>query len=381
MTRLANFILENVDQIIEEWEAFTHDLPVTGNQTRSIIRNRSREILAFIAKDMGTSQSQLQQKTKSRGGKHRESNSPDTAAEIHGALRLEDGFDIMQVVSEYRALRGSVIRLWMKDLEVVNESRLPDLIRFNEAIDQAVAESVTRFTKNLDTSKDLFLGILGHDLRNPLGVISMSAYLLKLKGPLNEKQDAFAMQIEGSAARLGEIITDLLDLTRARLGSGIPVEERPMNFADEAQRIVEEMRILHPTRSILMGTEGPMDGQGDPARIKQALSNLLGNAIQYSEEGSPITVTVKGNESSIDLSVHNMGKPIPASAINTIFESLVRGPDGDIEKRKASTNLGLGLYIAKMIVKAHGGDLSVRSDKATGTVFTAHFPLVSNSGS
>jgi signal transduction histidine kinase len=81
-----------------------------------------------------------------------------------------------------------------------------------------------------------------------------------------------------------------------------------------------------------MKTEGSVDGQGDPARIKQALSNLLGNAIQYSEEGSPITVTIKGNESNIGLSVHNIGKPIPASAINTIFESLVRGPDGDIEK-------------------------------------------------
>jgi signal transduction histidine kinase len=152
------------------------------------------------------------------------------------------------------------------------------------------------------------------------------------------------------------------------------IEKQTMNFGDTAHKIVEEMRALHPTTSILSKITGEVEGRGDPARIEQALSNLVGNAIQYGQKGTPITVTVAGETQNISLSVHNMGMPIPDSATTTIFDSLVRGSDGDSAQRKSSLNLGLGLYITKMIVLSHDGYLSVASSEVEGTAFTARFP-------
>jgi signal transduction histidine kinase len=371
---LADFIRENTEQIIREWEAFAKSLPPAEKMTKSMLRDHVHEILTFIARDMDTYQSEAQQIIKSQGNKDKNTSPLDRAAEIYGALRLESGFDIVQMVSEYRALRASVIKLWTKQSKGIHEDQIPDLIRFNEAIDQALAESVSRFTKDLDASKNLFLGILGHDLRNPVGAIVMSAQLIKLKGPLNEIQAALAAQIEDSASRVSEMVTDLLDLTRARLGAGIPVEKQQINFDEVVQKIVEETRAHHIEQAISLGSTGRTEGQGDPARIKQVVSNLLGNAIQYGRKNALIIVSLSRSADGIILSVHNQGTPIPASAINTIFDSLVRGPDGDIDKRRNSTSLGLGLYIAKMIVLAHGGELSVISTEADGTTFTATFP-------
>jgi signal transduction histidine kinase len=375
MNRLADFIELNVQAIIGEWETFAQSLPpAMGKMTRDALRDHLPEILSFIAKDMKTSQTKSEQVIKSHGETFKDESLPDTAAETHGALRLEFGFDIMQMASEYRALRASVTKLWMKTIKEPQEYHLLDAIRFNEAIDQALAESITRFTNNLDASKDLFLGILGHDLKNPLGAITMSAHLINKKGPLNDLQKLLSEQITDSAERIGKIVTDLLDLTRARLGSGIPVQKQTMNFGETTNKIVEEIKVRHPDRTILFEVTGNVKGEGDTARIEQVISNLCGNAIQYGQADTPITVVVKQEAETITISVHNLGKPIPASAIATIFDSLVRGPDGDIQQRTGSTNLGLGLYIAKMIVISHRGDLSVKSNDADGTTFTASFP-------
>lgn len=370
MDRLTDFVRNNMDPIIAEWETFARSLPPGCKMTRETLRDHIRGILNFIAKDIATSQSESQQTKKSQGDV-KSTSVADTSAEIHGVLRLESGFDIMEMVSEYRALRASVTKLWTRALGQISETELLDLIRFNEAIDQALAESVLSFTKNLDASKDLFLGILGHDVRNPLGAISMSAELLKIKGPLNEQQNVLMTQIKRGASRINEMVGVLLDLARARLGSGIPIQKQAMNFGSVAQTIVEEMRVLHPTRKFVLEVLGNVPGQGDPARINQVLSNLLGNAVQYGLKEGTITVSAAAGAQWIELSVHNRGKPIPVAAIPTIFDSLVRGQGSD---KNESTNLGLGLYIAKIIVGAHGGDLSVVSTETEGTTFTARFP-------
>jgi hypothetical protein len=156
MKRLANFINDHADEIIAEWESFAESLPpaTAGKMSRKALLDHSREILAFIAKDISSTQSDAEQKTKSHGGNLKPAFTPETAAEIHGALRLEDGFDVMQMASEYRALRASVIRLWIKKSNQMDESQLLDLIRFNESVDQALAESIAYFTKSLDASKE-----------------------------------------------------------------------------------------------------------------------------------------------------------------------------------------------------------------------------------
>jgi len=374
MTRLAEFIKDNMNVIIDEWEKFAHSIPTGApKMTRIALRDHLPEILAFIARDITTDQSHEEQKLKSQGGRDSTVSSPDTAAEIHGVLRLENGFDIKQMISEFRALRASVTKLWIKQSKVLAEDQLTDLIRFNEAIDQSLAESVSRFTKDLDASKDLFLGILGHDIRNPLGAISMSATLLK-RAPLNDLQSKLTQQIQESSSRIQEIVSHLLELTKARLGAKIPLLKEPVNFEEITEKIIAEVQIMFPEREIILNVDGNVNAQADIARFEQVLSNLIGNSMQYGEKDLPVTVRIKENPTYIRLSVHNMGQPIPSATLTTIFDSLVRGSDDEADSYEKSANLGLGLYIVKSIVKAHGGEMSVVSTKDQGTTFTADFP-------
>jgi len=276
-----------------------------------------------------------------------------------------------QMVSEYRALRASVTKLWGAQLSRATNERIEDLIRFNEAIDQAMTESISYYSKKLDRSRNLFLGILGHDLRNPIGAMLMSAQLIAKISVFDERQKMLISQIVMSADRATTILDQLVDLTRARLGSGMQIIRMPMDMAFASRQLVEEMRALHPGRTFTLEISGNTEGEWDKPRIGQVLSNLIGNAVQYGFRDQPISVTVKGGPKEVWLSVHNEGIPIPKEAIGVIFDSLIRGDSADGD---SSTNLGLGLYITKEIVSAHGGTVGVTSSEKNGTTFTARLP-------
>ena len=181
--RLAHFIRENADAITEEWEKFAGTLnPDSDDKSPRALRNHIKYILAFITDDLQTPQSSSEQIEKSHGKKAK---APEhSPAETHAAIRLAGGFDMDQMVSEYRALRASVIKLWGARLAEPTLIDFSDLIRFNEAVDQELTESINHYTKKTTESKDLFLGILSHDLRNPLGSITMSAALTLKIGAL-----------------------------------------------------------------------------------------------------------------------------------------------------------------------------------------------------
>jgi len=370
--RLADFIHENTKQIAGEWETFARTLtPAANDMTPLALRDHIQEILAFIVSDINSPETSLEQIEKSQGGKERTSAS--TAAETHAALRLAGGFDIDQMVSEYRALRASVIKLWSRANTQMNSTDIIDLIRFNESIDQELAESVSHYTQKVSYSKDLFMGILSHDLRNPLNVISMSAQMLLGMGAVNERQTILTKQICESTSRITQIVNDLLDVTRARFGSGLPVIRAPMDMGFVSRQLVHEMQAAYPARTILLETSGDLQGEWDKARIGQVLSNLMGNAVQYSFKESSIDVMVKGGLEEVVLSVHNQGVPIPPEKFGTLFVSLTRAvtDEGD---HPMEVNLGLGLYITEEIVVSHGGTIDVTSSKEDGTTFTARFP-------
>jgi len=369
--RLADFIHENTEQIVSEWSTFARTLtPAANHMTPLALRDHIQEILTFIVNDIKSPETSLEQIEKSQGGK--EKSSATTAAETHAALRLAGGFDIDQMVSEYRALRASVIKLWSAHTEMNNVDVI-DLTRFNESIDQELAESVSHYTKKVSYSKDLLMGILSHDLRTPLGAISMSSQLMLNMGGLGERQTLLAKQIFDSAFRITAIINDLLDVTRARFGSGLPVIRTPMDMGFIAKQLVDEMRVANPTRTINLEVSGEVKGEWDKARIGQVFSNLIGNAIQYSFKDSPIAVTIKGTPEEVILFVHNRGIPIPPEKIGTIFDSLTRAVTDEGDHPEA-VNLGLGLYITQEIVDSHGGTIDVISTEDDGTTFTARFP-------
>lgn len=174
--RLSAFILANREPILADWEAFARTCtPAAVPMDIEALRDHAGEMLAVIAADLDTPQGGEAQAQKSKGMAPADDGAEATAAEEHGAGRAESGFTIEQMVSEYRALRASVIRLWSKSRGELGPRDLVDLTRFNEAIDQSLAESVTRYTQELDQSKEMFLAILGHDLRTPLGAVLTSA--------------------------------------------------------------------------------------------------------------------------------------------------------------------------------------------------------------
>lgn len=372
--RLADFIRANIDSIVEEWVRFAQTrTPASENMTHLALQDHIVELLTFIADDLESAQTQNEQVQKSRGLGIAQGEFTRSAAEIHAALRLSDGFNIDQMVSEYRALRASVVKQWTAVNQALSATDLEDMTRFNEAVDQAMTESVAEYTKMINQSRDLFLGVLGHDLRNPIGAAWMAAKSMANRGAADSKETMLAGQIAATMERATSILNDLLELTRSAFGSEIPLVRASINLDELGAQLIEEARTLSKDRQIELTVFGNTHGEWDRSRMGQVFSNLIGNALQYSPRNSPISVTVKGERDHVLISVHNDGDPIPLDKQKTIFNSLTRASDG-ISLGLGSTNLGLGLFIAHKIVSAHGGTISVKSALQAGTTFTVILP-------
>ncbi len=375
--RLADFIRENKQPIIAEWESFARTLSPAVNMTAFQLRDHIEQILSFISEDLESPQTARQQISKSHG-ENDSVDFKDSAAEIHGNIRHDEGFDIVQMVSEYRALRSSVIILWTKANRTLSDEDVVDLTRFNESIDQALAESVGKFTQKVDYSKDLLLGVLGHDIRSPLGAMNMSAQLIPRVGTLNDKQLELTSQIVNSGTRISNIISTLLDLTRARAGTGLPILKVPMDIGIICRKVIDEIEIQHPDRTILLEITGDVQGEWDITRIGQLFSNLIGNAVQYGTKTVPIDVLIKGDPLGVTISIHNAGDPIPPNQLTTLFNSFTRGESDGNKSGEDISNLGLGLFISKEIVMAHEGTIKVFSNEQQGTIFSVRLPRVSH---
>lgn len=285
-------------------------------------------------------------------------------------LRAKSGFDINQLAAEYRALRASVLRLWMDECRP-DGSELDDTIRFNEAIDQAVAESLGFFSAQVEQGRNLLLGMLGHDMRSPLNtILTTASYLAALNA--GEQVTAAASRLIRSGASMKALLDDLVDFNRTKLGLGITIS--PMNadlvtlIADE----LEQLRGAHPGRQVELVTAGDTQGHWDGPRLQQLLRNLVTNAIKYGAPDAPVRVTVNGEESEVRLEVTNRGPAIEQAIMDQIFDPLRRGTDhGD--RPSADAGLGLGLYIVREVTLAHGGQVAAHSGNGE-TVFTVRLP-------
>lgn len=373
--RLSDFMLSHRKQILSEWDAFARSrLPVTDTMGRTEVRDHASGMLEAIAADLNTPQSKSEQADKSEGKSDANPDpaTPDTAAQSHGAARADSGFTVEQMVSEYRALRATVIRLWIDAAGELARKDLDDLVRFNEAIDQALAESTSRFTQDLDQSKEIFLAMLGHDLRTPLGAIIGSAHVMVNSKELPETLLKSASLVLNSGQRMNALVGDLLDFTRSRLGRGIPIVRADMDIAKVSRQTVDEIAALHPQRVVKFEATGELQGQWDGARVSQALSNVINNAVQHGSAKTPINVTIRGDADEVRLTVQNRGPVIPANQLDKIFDPMHR-IEGD-KPVAPRDNLGLGLYITERIVAAHGGTIGVESSEENGTTFTIHLP-------
>ena len=377
--RLAEFILANCEAILAEWETFARTcVPASGSMDVPALRDHAALMLNAIAADLAQPQSSREQSEKSRGrAPAAVAGAPATAAEEHGAGRAKSGFTVVQMVAEYRALRASVIRLWTREQGQLGPDDIDDLTRFNEAIDQSLTESVARFDDDVEKAKETFLAILGHDLRTPLGAIGTSASFMLETGDLEEPHRTLAARIAGSAKRTLAMVGDLLDFTRSHLGGGIPVERVETSLGRVVHEVVNELSAAHPGRKIRVESRGETRGRWDPARLGQAISNLVGNAVQHGAEGTTVTVAVGGDEREAVVAVHNRGTVIPSHRLDGIFNPLcAREAPRNATAAGPTGSLGLGLYIAERIVSAHGGRIDVESSEERGTTFTVYLPRI-----
>ncbi len=364
--RLADFILRNVNAIITEWEAFaTTLLPAAASMTPLALRDHVQQILEAVAKDLSTAQTREAQVAKSMGRAPLLVGAPETAAETHANLRARSGFDIMQLAAEYRALRASVLRLWM-DAHEADHHQFVDMLRFNEAIDQALAESIGFFNAQVEQARDLLLGMIGHDLRSPLQAIQTTASYL---AALNAGADVSlaASRLMNSGARMKALLDDLVDFNRSTLGLGINVVPADVNLATLFADELERLRAAHPGRRVELEVVGNTDGHWDGRRLQQLLDNLVVNAIKYGARDGAVRVVIIDEKADVRFEVRNAGRVIDRSTLEQMFHPLRRGPEhqnGD----DGDGSLGLGLYIAREIARAHGGEIEARSENSE-TVF------------
>jgi sigma-B regulation protein RsbU (phosphoserine phosphatase) len=284
------------------------------------------------------------------------------------AGELEDGQ--MNVVYEpFRDRDGNVAGILVVAFDIT------DAVRARRDSEQARldAEAAARAQRSLADFQERFVAVLGHDLRNPLAAIDMATGLLRQQA--EQARDATATRIlsrvRSSSRRMSRMIEQILDLSRSRMGGGLTVNPAPMELDAMLAGVIDELRTAYPTRKIELGC-GVLTGSWDRDRLEQVFSNLIGNAIHYGLPETPVTVDARLEGDLIVVEVHNDGPPIPDSLRAVLFDPFRRGSR---DSRAANTaGLGLGLYISRELVLAHGGDIDVRSSADAGTTFRVTLP-------
>jgi PAS domain S-box-containing protein len=214
------------------------------------------------------------------------------------------------------------------------------------------------------------IGIVSHDLRNPMNAIGIATALLLKRGQLDEQSIRIVRRIMSSSDRAVRLIGDFLDFTQARVMGRIPVSPRLVSIREIARQVFDEVLLTQPSRKGTFLHEGEERGTWDPDRLSQVIGNLLSNAFQHSPESSVVRLATRGDQASVTIDVDNEGAPIPPADLARLFQPFERGTDASASGR----SIGLGLYISRQIIEAHSGRIDVRSVEGKGTRFTVWLP-------
>ena len=372
--KLDRFLNEHIEEILAEWEDFSLTLVPVATSSHLVLRDHAKGMLQAIALDIETLQDPEQQYQKSRGNAPHLVGGVQTAASSHGGHRQANDFSLLQLCAEFRALRATVLRLWLPRVSGMTEVISNQMVRFNESIDQALAEALVTYSSKADQTRELFLAILGHDLRMPL-------FSMRLAGERLKKTDLSASQVAETGERIrrstrlmNSMVADLLGYTRTQLGSGMPIVPAVVDVRTVCESALEDAMAAHPENSFELQATGETAGVFDGVRLHQLFANLLFNAAQYGDRERPVVLRLIGQAHGITAQVPTPGKPIPAASLGAILKPLVQLPEEESQDERARTSLGLGLFVAREIAEAHGGSIEVQSDAAQGTIFTVRIP-------
>jgi len=231
------------------------------------------------------------------------------------------------------------------------------------SVQRAAAEDRARLAEQM-------VGIVSHDLRNPLTAVRMGMQMLTDTAMAASRRERVHEHMEASIERALRLVQDLLDFTQARIGSGLTVTLQDVDIHGVVAEAIDELRLAFPERSVVHVQHGSGQSAADPDRLLQMLGNLVGNAMAYGAVDQPVTITTRVGVDSFAIDVHNYGKPIPHDLLPVLFEPMTRGTPAGGEQR----SVGLGLFIVKDIVRAHRGTVEVTSEAGTGTVFRVELP-------
>ena len=372
--KLSQFIETNIEKILQEWDQFALTLfPEGAHVSARELRDHARGILMELTEDMETAQSARQQADKSKGEESKPGEA-DSAASAHGVERHYSGFTLTELAAEFRALRATVLRLWLPEVSTMTEQVARDMVRFNEAIDQALAESVATYSQQNSRARDTFLAILGHDLRSPLMGIRLSAKVLQNPKVTASAAGQAGTRILTSAALMSSMVNDLLEYGRGQLGGVIRDKRQPVDLQTIGQAAIEEAQTAHPEFQFALKTSGELHGNFDGARLQQVFSNLLNTAAQYGYPTHVVDLVMDGQPDHVIVRVCNAGPVIPPESLSAIFDPLVQLSIGEEPTGPFSNSAGLGLYIARELTFGHEGTIKAESSAEGGTVFTIELP-------
>ncbi len=373
---LSEFIRVDLDAIVSEFADFAKShLESATRLSKEELQDTAAELLLNVAQDMESHQSEAGRSDKSRGDLPENSPALIDDAKGHAQDRFASSFSLLEMISEYRALRANILRRWRAADVADPSTAVEETIRFGEAVDQALTESIAWYTSRTDRARELMVGMIAHDLRNPLGAIMMSAqYLLRSDAVSGSEMKAVG-RILSSASAMEKMVGDLLDFAQVRMGGRVSIKPESVSLRDVCEDAVGELRAFHPDRLIELDVGDTLDGKWDRDRLRQIISNLTSNALSHGAADAPVLVNAFRAGITVQLSVHNVGEPIPWEKQSDIFDPLKRLPTASKHDRASARGIGLGLFIVKELARAHGGSISLTSSRDAGTTFTVTLPV------
>lgn len=366
--RLHEFMRANIEAILTIWEhEFNHGASTGSTMDFGPRRALTRKILLEIASELETGSAAT------FGTLLQPPHDEARSASNHGDQRLAIGYTLQQLQSEYRILRHVVVSEWIKVRRSWLIQEIMDMATFNAALDRALGASTSAYVAGLDRSRDLFVGVLGHDLRGPINAALMSIFLLGRDPNLNEQSRAALSRSERSVMQMNDLVSELLDFVSAHFGLHRQISFAEVSMTKICEEAIGDAQTIYPTRKFVATFAEDTAGRWDAHRVRQAVYNLLRNANEHGDAAAPVTITTHSDKDSVTVEVHNQGNPIPPLSLARVFDPFIQASSGEINMQPQGS-IGLGLFIVRDVATMHDGRVSVDSTVKNGTVFSIKLP-------